>query len=191
MEHGIKASPKFDFSKMVSRKSKVVKENSEGLNFLMKKNKISVFHGLGKLTKTGDVEVLCDDDKKTLKAKNVVIATGSKPIIPSFIDFDKKRIISSTEALSLKECPKTLSIIGAGVIGLELGSVFARLGAKVKVFDYSDSIISYMDKSLGDELKKVLTNHLNFEFNLSNKVQSVKTVGKKVEVISHKQEGGN
>ena len=189
LEHGIKASPKFDFSKMVSRKSKVVKENSEGLNFLMKKNKISVFHGLGKLTKTGDIEVLCDDDKKILKAKNVVIATGSKPIIPSFIDFDKKRIISSTEALSLKECPKTLSIIGAGVIGLELGSVFARLGAKVKVFDYSDSIISYMDKSLGDELKKVLTNHLNFEFNLSNKVQSVKTVGKKVEVISQNKEG--
>ena len=190
LEHGIKATPKFDFPKMVSRKSKVVKENSEGLNFLMKKNKISVFHGLGKFTKTGDIEVLCDDDKKILKAKNVVIATGSKPIIPSFIDFDKKRIISSTEALSLKECPKTLSIIGAGVIGLELGSVFARLGTKVKVFDFADSIISYMDKSLGDELKKVLTNHLNFEFNLSNKVQSVKTVGGKVEVISHNKDGG-
>ena len=189
LEHGIKATPKFDFPKMVSRKSKVVKENSDGLNFLMKKNKISVFHGLGRLTKAGDIEILSDDNKKTLKAKNVVIATGSKPIIPSFINFDKKRVISSTEALSLKECPKTLSIVGAGVIGLELGSVFARLGTKVKVFDYSDSIISFMDKSLSDELKKVLTNHLNFEFNLSNEVQSVKKVGEKVEVISHDKAG--
>tara|TARA_B100000900_G_scaffold252399_1_gene215085 strand:- start:1665 stop:3065 length:1401 start_codon:yes stop_codon:yes gene_type:complete len=189
LEHGIKAKPKFDFSKMVSRKSKVVKENSDGLNFLMKKNKISVFHGLGRLTKAGDIEILSDDNKKTLKAKNVVIATGSKPIIPSFINFDKKRVISSTEALSLKECPKTLSIVGAGVIGLELGSVFARLGTKVKVFDFSESIISFMDKSLSDELKKVLTNHLNFEFNLSNEVQSVKKVGEKVEVISHDKAG--
>ncbi|MBH76368.1 MAG: dihydrolipoyl dehydrogenase [Flavobacteriales bacterium] len=189
LEHGIKATPKFDFPKMVTRKSKVVKENSDGLNFLMKKNKISVFHGLGRLTKAGDIEILSDENKKILKSKNVVIATGSKPIIPSFINFDKKRVISSTEALSLKECPKTLSIVGAGVIGLELGSVFARLGTKVKVFDYSDSIISFMDKSLSDELKKVLTNHLNFEFNLSNEVQSVKKVGEKVEVISRDKTG--
>ena len=189
LEHGIKATPKFDFPKMVSRKSKVVKENSEGLNFLMKKNKISVFQGIGSLNKDGDVEIDNDGDKKIIKSKNIVLATGSKPIVPSFIEFDKKRIITSTEALSLKECPKTLTIIGAGVIGLELGSVFARLGAKVKVFDYSDSIISFMDKNLGDELKKVLTSHLGFEFHLSNKVQSVKTKGSKVEIISENKDG--
>ena len=188
-EHGISAAPKYDFSKMIIRKSKVVKENSEGLNFLMKKNKISVFHGVGYLNKKGEVEIKNNGDKKVLKSKNIVIATGSKPIVPSFITFDKKRVITSTEALSLKECPKNLSIIGAGVIGLELGSVFARLGAKVKVFDYSDSIISFMDKSIGNELKKVLTNHLGFEFNMSNKVQSVKTIGKKVEIISEDKNG--
>ena len=188
-EHGISAVPKYDFSKMISRKSKVVKENSEGLNFLMKKNKISVFHGVGYLNKKGEVEIKNSGDKKVLKSKNIVIATGSKPIVPSFITFDKKRVITSTEALSLKECPKNLSIIGAGVIGLELGSVFARLGAKVKVFDYSDSIISFMDKSIGNELKKVLTSHLGFEFNMSNKVQSVKTIGKKVEIISEDKNG--
>ncbi|MEC8537200.1 MAG: dihydrolipoyl dehydrogenase [Bacteroidota bacterium] len=188
-EHGISAAPKYDFSKMISRKSKVVKENSEGLNFLMKKNKISVFHGVGYLNKKGEVEIKNNGDKKVLNSKNIVIATGSKPIVPSFITFDKKRVITSTEALSLKECPKNLSIIGAGVIGLELGSVFARLGAKVKVFDYSDSIISFMDKSIGNELKKVLTNHLGFEFNMSNKVKSVKTIGKKVEIISEDENG--
>ena len=188
-EHGISAVPKYDFSKMISRKSKVVKENSEGLNFLMKKNKISVFHGVGYLNEKGEVEIKNSGDKKVLKSKNIVIATGSKPIVPSFITFDKKRVITSTEALSLKECPKNLSIIGAGVIGLELGSVFARLGAKVKVFDYSDSIISFMDKSIGNELKKVLTSHLGFEFNMSNKVQSVKTIGKKVEIISEDKNG--
>ncbi len=188
-EHGIKASPKFDFTKMINRKSKVVKENSDGLSFLMKKNKISVFHGIGSLNKEGDVEVDDGGSKKIIKSKNIVLATGSKPIIPNFIEFDKKRVITSTEALSLRECPKTLTIIGAGVIGLELGSVFARLGTKVKVFDYSDSIISFMDKNLGDELKKVLTNHLGFEFYLSNKVQSVKNKGKKVEIISENKDG--
>ncbi len=188
-EHGIIASPKFDFSKMIARKSKVVKENSEGLNFLMKKNKISVFHGLGTLSEDGDVLVENNGVSKKIKSKNIVLATGSKPIIPGFIEFDKKRVVTSTEALSLKECPKTLTIIGAGVIGLELGSVFARLGAKVKVFDYSDSIISFMDKSLANELKKVLSTHLDFEFNLSNKVQSVKTKGKKVEIISENKDG--
>ena len=188
-EHGITASPKFDFKKMIDRKSKVVKENSDGLNFLMKKNKISVFQGIGSLNKDGDVEIDNNGDKKIIKSKNIVLATGSKPIVPSFIEFDKKRIITSTEALSLKEFPKTLTIIGAGVIGLELGSVFARLGAKVKVFDYSDSIISFMDKNLGDELKKVLTIHLGFEFHLSNKVQSVKIKGNKVEIISENKDG--
>ena len=188
-EHGIIASAKFDFPKMIARKSKVVKENSDGLNFLMKKNKISIFYGLGSLISDGSVEVLNSGVSKIIKSKNIVLATGSKPIVPGFIELDKKRVITSTEALSLKECPKTLTIIGAGVIGLELGSVFARLGTKVKVFDYSDSIISFMDKSLGDELKKVLTNHLGFEFYLSNKVHSVKTKGKKVEIISESKNG--
>jgi len=188
-EHGIIASPKFDFSKIIARKSKVVKENSDGLNFLMKKNKISVFHGLGSIHKDGSVLVENNGDSKKMKSKNIVLATGSKPIVPTFIEFDKKRIITSTEALSLKECPKTLTIIGAGVIGLELGSVFARLGAKVKVFDYSDSIISFMDNSLGDELKKVLINNLGFEFHLSNKIQSVKTKGNKVEIVSENKNG--
>ena len=188
-EHGIIASTKFDFPKMIARKSKVVKENSDGLNFLMKKNKISIFYGLGSLTSDGDVEVVNSGVSKIIKSKNIVLATGSKPIVPGFIELDKNRVITSTEALSLKEFPKTLTIIGAGVIGLELGSVFARLGTKVKVFDYSDSIISFMDKSLGDELKKVLTNHLGFEFYLSNKVHSVKTKGKKVEIISENKNG--
>ena len=108
--------------------------------------------------------------------------------LPS-IELDKKRVITSTEALSLKDCPKNLIVIGGGAIGLEMGSVFARLGSKIKLFDFADSIISSMDVSLGKELKKVLSRDLGFEFYLSYKVKSVKTKGKNVEVIVEDKEG--
>ena len=130
-----------------------------------------------------------DEEKISLSAKNIVIATGSKPNNLPSIELDKKRVITSTEALALKDCPKKLIVIGGGAIGLEMGSVFARLGSKIQLFDFADSIISSMDLSLGKELKKVLSRDLGFEFYLSHKVKSVKSKGKNVEVIVEDKEG--
>ena len=189
-KHGIKVNPKFDFKKMVSRKNQVVEETRVGVSFLMKKNKITVFNGLGSLEGPNTVLVVKKGASPvTLTAKNIVLATGSKPNNLPSIELDKKRVITSTEALSLKECPKNLIVIGGGAIGLEMGSVFARLGSKIKLFDFADSILSSMDLSLGRELKKVLSRDLGFEFHLSHKVQSVKTKGKTVEVLVESKDG--
>ena len=189
-KHGITVNPKFDFGKMVSRKNQIVDETRTGVSFLMKKNKITVFNGLGSLENKNTVLVTQKDEEKiSLSAKNIVIATGSKPNNLPSIELDKKRVITSTEALALKDCPKKLIVIGGGAIGLEMGSVFARLGSKIQLFDFADSIISSMDLSLGKELKKVLSRDLGFEFYLSHKVKSVKSKGKNVEVIVEDKEG--
>lgn len=189
-KHGITVNPKFDFEKMVDRKNKIVSETSVGVNFLMKKNKITVFNGLGSLENENTV-LVTQKSKETinLTAKKIVIATGSKPNNLPSIELDKKRVITSTEALSLKDCPKNLIVIGGGAIGLEMGSVFARLGSKIQLFDFADSIISSMDSSLGKELKKVLSRDLGFDFYLSHKVKSVKSKGENVEVVVEDKEG--
>ena len=133
-KHGITVNPKFDFGKMVSRKNKIVDETRTGVSFLMKKNKITVFNGLGSLENKNTVLVTQKDEEKiSLSAKNIVIATGSKPNNLPSIELDKKRVITSTEALALKDCPKKLIVIGGGAIGLEMGSVFARLGSKIQL----------------------------------------------------------
>ncbi len=169
-----------DFGKMVARKNQVVGQTVEGIRFLMKKNKIDVYQGTGSFADSHTVIVTGDDgSRQELKTTYAIIATGSKPSPLKGITIDKERIITSTEALSLKEIPKHLMIIGGGVIGLELGSVYARLGAKVSVVEYLDSLIPSMDSGLGKELQKVLQKQ-GMSFHLRHAVTSVISDGKEV-----------
>lgn len=178
--HGIDLKElKVNFKQMIERKREVVKQNVDGIQYLMKKNKIDVFQGLGSFKNKSTVSIAKEDGKKEeIEGKNILIATGSKPANLPFISLDKERIITSTEALELKEVPKHLIIIGGGVIGLELGSVYARLGAKVSVVEYLDSIIPTMDKTMGKELQKSLKK-LGMEFYLKHKVTGVEKRGRK------------
>lgn len=174
--HGIDVSPKLDLKKMMKRVQSVVDTTCGGIDYLMKKNKITVFKGHGSFIDKSTISVKNEDETIKLKTKNTVIATGSKPVAFPGMELDKKRVITSTEALKLQEVPKHLIVIGAGVIGLELGSVYKRLGAKVSVVEYSDTIISMMDKELGRNLQKVMKKD-GHEFFLSHRVTSVKTQG--------------
>ena len=174
---------------MIARKDEVVTQNVDGIQFLMKKNKVDVHHGLGSFVDAHTVKVTKADGTSTdIQGKNIIIATGSKPASLPFISIDKKRIITSTEALKMKEIPKHLIVIGGGVIGMELGSVYGRLGAKVSVVEYMDSIIPTMDKSLGKELQKSLKK-IGFEFFLKHKVTGVENLGKEVVVKAENVKG--
>ncbi|OYX19668.1 MAG: hypothetical protein B7Z16_07510, partial [Algoriphagus sp. 32-45-6] len=143
--HGINLKDlKVDLAQMISRKDDVVKQNVDGIQFLMKKNKIDVHHGLGSFVDAHTVKVTKEDGSSSdIQGKNIIIATGSKPASLPFIKLDKDRVITSTEALKMKEIPKHLIVIGGGVIGMELGSVYGRLGAKVSVVEFMDSIIGF------------------------------------------------
>lgn len=155
--HGIEipGEIKVNLEKMIGRKRQVVEQTTLGINFLMDKNKIKVFEGVGRFIDATHIEV--DGNKKmTLVAKNTIIATGSKPGTLPFITLDKERVITSTEALELKEIPKHLLVVGGGVIGLELGQVYRRLGAAVSVIEYADRIVPVMDSAISRELQKVL-----------------------------------
>ena len=174
---------------MIARKDEVVTQNVDGIQFLMKKNKVDVHHGLGSFVDAHTVKVTKADGSATdIQGKNIIIATGSKPASLPFISIDKKRVITSTEALKMKEIPKHLIVIGGGVIGMELGSVYGRLGAKVSVVEYMDSIIPTMDKSLGKELQKSLKK-IGFEFFLKHKVTGVENLGKEVVVKAENAKG--
>lgn len=188
--HGIGlADLKVDLAQMVSRKGEVVQQNVDGIQYLMKKNKVDVYHGLGSFVDQNTVKVTQKEGSaQELKAKHIIIATGSKPASLPFIKLDKERIITSTEALNLKEIPKHLVIIGGGVIGLELGSVFARLGAKVSVVEYMDSIVPTMDRTMGKELQKSLKK-LGFEFYLKHKVTAVENTGSEATVKAENSKG--
>jgi len=181
-DHGIEIGDKIkiNFKQMIKRKSSVVEQTTKGIDFLMQKNKISVFEGLGSFVDKNTVKVE-GKEKKELKTKNIVIATGSKPGNLPFIKIDKERIITSTEALSLDEIPKNLLVIGGGVIGLELGQVYKRLGSEVTVIEYADRITPIMDSSLSRELIKVMKKQ-GVKFYLSHQVSSVQRKGKTVEV---------
>lgn len=189
--HGIEVkSPKVNLEKMIERKRGVVKMTCDGINFLMKKNKITVIHGHGSFTSKNTVEIAkADGTKETIESAKTIIATGSKPMSLPGIEVDKKRIITSTEALELKEVPKHLIIIGGGVIGLELGSVYARLGAKVSVVEFMDGLIGTMDKGLGKELTRVLKKDLGFEYFFNHKVTSATTKEKEVSVVAENKNG--
>jgi dihydrolipoamide dehydrogenase len=180
-EHGIDIpAPKVNLLQMIKRKQDVVDQTTSGIDFLMKKNKVDVHLGTGSFVSRNQVKVTKDDgSEKLLDAEKVVIATGSKPSTLSFIKIDKERIITSTEALKLKEIPKHLIIVGGGVIGLELGSVYARLGSEVSVVEYMDRIIPTMDGTMSKELLKVLKK-LGMKFYLGHKVKEVTAKGKSV-----------
>ncbi len=187
-EHGIKLTGiKADLGQMIKRKGEVVAQTTQGIDFLMKKNKIDVLQGIGSFVDKNTIKV-SGDKEQTITTDKVIIATGSKPSSLPFIKLDKKRVITSTEALQLKEIPKHLVIIGGGVIGLELGSVYARLGAKVSVVEYMDSLIPTMDATMGRELKKVLKK-LGFEYYLKHKVTEVKSTAKTVSVKAENTKG--
>ena len=189
-EHGIDIPvPKVNLAQMVKRKSEVVKSNVDGIAFLMKKNKIEVYTGVGSFIDKNTIKVTAKDGKeKTITSDKVIIATGSKPAPLPFAPFDKKRIISSTEALELKEIPQHLIIIGGGVIGMELGSVYARIGSKVTVVEFLDSLIPTMDGTMGKELQKS-TKKLGMDFYLGHKVTALENKGKDVIVKAESKDG--
>jgi len=187
--HGIDiTAPKVNLKQMIKRKDEVVQQTTGGIDFLMKKNKIDVFHGLGSFTDSHSIKISSDRKNETITTEKVIIATGSKPSTLPFIKIDKKRIITSTEALNLKEVPNHLIVIGGGAIGVEIGSVYARLGAKVTVVEFLDSLIPGMDGTLGKELKKVLKK-LGFDIFLSHKVTRVQSKGKEVTVMAETSKG--
>ncbi|MCK6650140.1 MAG: dihydrolipoyl dehydrogenase, partial [Bacteroidia bacterium] len=189
-EHGIDVKDvKVNLKQMIKRKGDVVKQTCDGINFLMKKNKITVFTGHGSFVNKNTIKIAASDGKKTqIETGKTIIATGSKPSSLPGITIDKKRVISSTEALELTEVPKHMVIIGGGVIGLELGSVYARLGAKISVVEFTGGIISTMDGALGKELQKSLKK-LGFEFYFNHKVTGVTTKGKDVTVTADNAKG--
>ncbi|KYG61769.1 dihydrolipoyl dehydrogenase [Bdellovibrio bacteriovorus] len=181
--HGIKVSKvDLDLPTMLARKDKVVKQNTEGINFLFKKNKITPFTGFGKIVGQGKVEVKADDgNTQVLTTKNILIATGSAPVELPFLKFDEKRIVSNTGALALSQVPKTMIVVGGGVIGLELGSVWQRLGAKVTVIEYANRLGGTMDQDCMNVLKRGLEKE-GMSFLLSTKVTASKTLNDGVEV---------
>ncbi len=174
-EHGINVSGlKVDMKQMIKRKADVVSQTSGGINFLMKKNKIDVYHGMGSFVNKNTISITKKDgSKEEIETAKTIIATGSKPITPPSFNYDKKRVITSTEALEIDKLPKKMVIIGAGVIGLELGSVFARLGTEVEVIEYADRIISGMDKDCSKELQRALKK-IGIKFHLKHMVTEVK-----------------
>jgi dihydrolipoamide dehydrogenase len=188
--HGIEVSElRVNLGQMIKRKNDVVKQTSDGVTFLMKKNRIDTYYGHGSFSDSKTIEIKkADGGTESIKAGRIIIATGSKPSTLPGISIDKKRIITSTEALNLTEIPKHLIVIGGGVIGLELGSVYARLGAKVSVVEFTDAIIGTMDRGLGKELEKVLKK-LGFEFHLGHKVTSVTAKAKEVSLKAENKKG--
>ncbi|HYC86819.1 MAG TPA: dihydrolipoyl dehydrogenase [Chryseosolibacter sp.] len=189
-EHGIDIpDPKVNLPQMIKRKAEVVKSNVDGIAFLMKKNKIDVHTGVGSFVDKNTIRIAGKDGKdSTITTEKVIIATGSKPTPLPFAPFDKKRIISSTEALELTEVPKHLIVIGGGVIGMEFGSVFARLGSKITVVEFLDSLIPTMDSTMGKELHKA-TKKLGMDFYLGHKVTAVENKGAEVIVRAESKDG--
>ena len=188
--HGIEISGniKPNLKKMIARKASVVDQTCSGIDYLMNKNKIEVFKGLGSFKDATHINIATEKGNVVIEAKNTIIATGSKPTQLPFAKVDKKRIITSTEALELKEIPKHLVIIGGGVIGLELGQVYRRLGAEVSVIEYAPRIIAGMDAALSKELMRSLKKQ-GIKFFLNHAVQNVSVKGKKVTATAKNKKG--
>ncbi|MDA0305487.1 MAG: dihydrolipoyl dehydrogenase [Proteobacteria bacterium] len=190
--HGIKASVTLDLKTMLGRKDKVVSDLTQGVEFLMKKNKVDYIVGEGQITEPGTV-VVKGKKKQTLKTANIIIATGSEVTPLPGVSIDEKQIVSSTGALDLKKVPKNLIVIGAGVIGLELGSVWRRLGSKVTVVEFLDHILPGMDKEVSKQMGRTLKKQ-GVQFKLSTKVTGAKagkgSVTLTAEPVSNAQGGG-
>lgn len=184
-EHGINIGKMdIDFGQMIKRKAEVVSQTCAGIDFLMKKNKIDVINGLGSFVDKNTIKVVKDDKTEViLSTDKTIIATGSKPTKLPFLPIDKERIITSTEALKLKEIPKHLIIIGGGIIGVELGSVYGRLGSKVTVVEYLDRIVPSLDSEVGKEMARLLKKQ-GFSILTSHKVTGATVKGKDVTVTA-------
>lgn len=187
--HGIETGNlKLNFSQFIKRKIEVVSQNTSGLNYLMKKNKIDVHHGTASFIDEHHVEVASQQETHQLEGKYFIIATGSKPSTIPGVEIDKKRIITSTEALSLENRPESMTIIGGGVIGVEMASVYARLGTSVTIIEFTDSLIATMDRELGKALQKSLSK-LSIKTLLSSKVQSAVNQGESVSITYLDKDG--
>jgi dihydrolipoamide dehydrogenase len=188
-EHGIEIEGeiKINFKQMIDRKASVVEQTTKGIDYLMNKNNIHIIEGLGSYIDATHIKIE-GKDTQIIEAKNSIIATGSKPGTLPFISLDKERVITSTEALKLKEIPKHLVIIGGGVIGLELGQVYCRLGARVSVIEYADRITPIMDAGLSKELMKVMKKQ-GVKFFLSHGVNKVSRKGDVVKVTAKDKKG--
>lgn len=181
--HGIVANEiKLNLDVMMARKNKIVSDLTGGIEFLFKKNKITSLKGYGKITGTNTVEITAaDGTKSSVQAKNIVIATGSVPVELPFLKFDEKKIVSSTGALALDHIPKEMIVVGGGVIGLEMGSVWARLGSKVTVVEYADKICAMMDQDTVNVLVRSMKK-MGVTFMTSTKVTGSKSAGGRVEL---------
>jgi dihydrolipoamide dehydrogenase len=190
-EHGIEVGElRLDLGKMMARKEKVVRGFTRGVEFLFKKNKVDYVRGTGRIAKPGAVEVeLLDGGGETLEAEAILIASGSEPMSLPGLKFDEKRILTSTGALELEKVPEHLIVVGAGVIGLELGSVWSRLGAKVTVLEFFDHILPGMDREIGAQAQRVLKKQ-GLEFRLSSKVTGAKRTKSGVSVTYEPTQGG-
>lgn len=191
-EHGIDlaSAPTVNMPQMITRKNGVVSATCDGINFLMKKNKITVYNGHGSFVdKTHILVTKADGTSETLETKKTIIATGSKPIVPAAFNYDKKRIITSTEALNIQDVPKRMVVIGAGVIGLELGSVYARLGTEVSVVEFADRAIATMDSDCSKELQRALQK-AGIKFYFKHAVKSVVNTGEGIKLTAEAQGDG-
>src|SRR5262245_19405314 len=184
------SSPKLDLKAMMAFKDKGVEGNVKGVDFLFKKNKIDAFYGSGRIAAPGKVEVIGEGGKtQTLEAKSIVIATGSDVARLKGIEIDEKRIVSSTGALSLPEVPKHLLVIGAGVIGLELGSVWKRLGSQVTFVEFLDGVLPGMDGEVRRQAQRLFEKQ-GMTFKLSSKVTAIDVSGKRLKVTVEPAKGG-
>jgi len=190
-QHGIDLKDlKVNLPQMIKRKQEVVDQTVGGVDFLMNKNQIEVIKGHGSFVDKNKIKVIDDEEKeKIIETRHTIIATGSEPANLPFIDLDRERIITSTESLELKEVPRHMIIIGGGVIGMEIGSVYARLGSEITVIEFMDEIIPSMDRTMGKELRKSLKK-LGFKFFLSHKVTEVKREGDTINIkaVNKKEE---
>ncbi|NVK32825.1 MAG: dihydrolipoyl dehydrogenase, partial [Rhodobacteraceae bacterium] len=189
---GVKVSkPKLDLPAMMNHKQEVIDSNVNGVGFLLKKNKIDAHHGTGKILSAGEVEVTAEDGSKSvLTTKNIVIATGSDVMPLPGVEIDEKQIVSSTGAIALDKVPGKLVVVGGGVIGLELSSVWGRLGAQVTVVEFMDKILGPMDADVSKQFQRVMKKQ-GVEFKLSSKVTGVSKKGKGLSVNIEPAKGGD
>ena len=188
---GIEVKPKLNLVQMMAQKAESVEALTKGVEFLMKKNKVDYIKGWGRIDGPGKVVVKAEDGTETvLETKNIVIATGSEPTPLPGVTIDNKRIVDSTGALSLPDVPKSLIVVGAGVIGLELGSVWKRLGAEVTVVEYLDRIIPGTDTEVATAFQKILTKQ-GFKFKLASKVTGATAGDKQVQLTVEPVAGGD
>ncbi len=187
---GVKVAPKLDLKKMLAFKDEGVAGNVQGVEFLLKKNKIDAFQGIAKITAPGRVEVSSGSDTaRTVKARNIVIATGSDVAQLPGVEIDEKRVVSSTGALALESVPKKMIVVGAGYIGLELGSVWRRLGSQVVVVEFLDRITPGMDGEVSKTFQRILKKQ-GMAFKLGHRVTAVDAGARSAKVVIEPVDGG-